>query len=167
MGILISLCGIVIIVSRDIPKTFHFDSVFMGNLLIIGAAVSFALYNVLAKPVLGRNSPLKVTTYSIITGTVFLLPFTMGSVVRQDWFSLSHLGWFIFAFCIIITAGISYTLWTRGVAKIGATKTQIYQNLIPVSAISLAVPILGESLSLLQLLGAFVAIIGVFIARRG
>ena len=71
------------------------------------------------------------------------------------------------AFCIFITAGVSYTLWTRGVAKIGAAKTQIYQNLVPVTTVCLAFPILGERISSHQVVGGLVAIFGVYIARRG
>jgi drug/metabolite transporter (DMT)-like permease len=167
IGILISLCGVVIIVSKDIPRSFHFDRSVWGNLMEIGAAFSFAIFNVLAKPALERNSTLKVTTYSIIAGTVFLLPFTLREVVRQEWLSLSATGWFILAFCVVFTAGVSYTLWNRGIARIGAAKTQIYQNLIPVTTVSLAHPILGEALSFPQVLGGLVALIGVYIARRG
>ena len=167
MGILISICGIMILVSKDVSGSFRLIRPLMGNLLILVAAVSFAVYTVLAKPILGRNSPLKVNTYSLMTGTVFLLPFTLPSVTRHNWLSLSTSSWFVLLFCIIITAGVGYTLWNHGVAKIGPARTQIYQNITPVVTISFAVPLLGEAISVFQVLGALIAILGVYIARRG
>ena len=43
----------------------------------------------------------------------------------------------------------------------------IYHNMVPVITISFAIPILGETISFLQFLGAVVAIAGIYIARRG
>ncbi len=167
LGILISLCGVGLLVSKDVPQTFDLANALVGDLLIVGAAFAFTLFTVLAKPALKKNSPLKVNTYSIVTGTIFMIPFTLPSVVSKDWLSLSPVGWFSIVFCVVITAGVSYTLWNRGVAKIGASKTQIYQNLTPVVTASLSIPVLGEMISPLQVLGALIAIIGVYIARRG
>ena len=167
LGILISLIGVFIVVSKDLPSTLAWATRFTGNLLMVAAVISFAFYTVLAKPALEKNSPLKVNTYSIVTGTVILLPMAIKPVFSQNWLAVSPLAWFILLFCVIISTGLSYTLWYRGVAQIGPTRTMIYHSLIPVTTISFAIPILGETISFYQVLGAFIAVIGIYIARRG
>jgi drug/metabolite transporter (DMT)-like permease len=167
LGILISLIGVFIVVSKDLPSTLAWATRFTGNLLMVGAVISFAFYTVLAKPTLEKNSPLKVNTYSIVTGTVILLPMAIKPVLSQNWLAVSPLAWFVLLFCVIISTGLSYTLWYRGVAQIGPTRTMIYHNLIPVTTISFAIPILGETISFYQVLGAFIAVIGIYIARKG
>jgi drug/metabolite transporter (DMT)-like permease len=167
LGILISLIGVFIVVSKDLPSTLAWATRFTGNLLMVGAVISFAFYTVLAKPTLEKNSPLKVNTYSIVTGTVILLPMAIKPVLSQNWLAVSPLAWFVLLFCVIISTGLSYTLWYRGVAQIGPTRTMIYHNLIPVTTISFAIPILGETISFCQVLGAFIAVIGIYIARKG
>ncbi len=166
-GILISILGVAIIISGGTLHSWRQMGSMLGELLIMGAAISFAFYTVFAKPLLLSNSPLKVNAYTGIAGTLFLLPLTYDHLTPSNWASISFTVWAILLFCIIITAGISLTLWYRGVSRIGPTKTQIYQNLVPVTTISSAIPILGETVSLLQVLGAAVAIIGIYIARRG
>lgn len=167
LGILISLIGVFIVVSKDLPSTLAWATRFTGNLLMVGAVISFAFYTVLAKPTLEKNSPLKVNTYSIVTGTVILLPMAIKPVLSQNWLAVSPLAWFVLLFCVIISTGLSYTLWYRGVAQIGPTRTMIYHSLIPVTTISFAIPILGETISFYQVLGAFIAVIGIYIARKG
>jgi drug/metabolite transporter (DMT)-like permease len=167
IGILVSILGIVIIVSGGLANPLQFFGSTLGDLLILGAAISFAVYTVFAKPLLISNSPLKVNTYMGIAGTLFLLPLTYSHLTPADWASVSATVWDILLFCAIITAGVSLTLWYRGVTKIGSTKTQIYQNLIPVTTIGSAVPLLGETISAFQVVGALVAVIGIYIARRG
>jgi drug/metabolite transporter (DMT)-like permease len=167
IGILISFIGVIIIVSKDMPSSFSLATHFGGNLLMVGAVISFALYTVLAKPVLIKNSPLKVNTYSIVTGTFISFPWSIRSVLDQNWLSISATAWFVILFCVIITTALGYTLWYRGVAKIGPARTMIYHNLVPVTTISFAIPILGETISGFQVLGAVIAIGGIYIARRG
>jgi drug/metabolite transporter (DMT)-like permease len=167
LGILISLIGVFIVVSKDLPSTLAWATRFTGNLLMVAAVISFAFYTVLAKPALEKNSPLKVNTYSIVTGTVILLPMAIKPVLSQNWLAVSPLAWFVLLFCVIISTGLSYTLWYRGVAQIGPTRTMIYHSLIPVTTISFAIPILGETISFYQVLGAFIAVIGIYIARKG
>jgi drug/metabolite transporter (DMT)-like permease len=167
IGILVSILGVAIIVSGGLPTSFQLLGSTLGDLLIMGGAISFAIYTVFAKPLLASNSPLKVNTYMGLAGTVFLLPLTYSHLTLADWASVSLRVWAILLFCIVITAGVSLTLWYRGVSKIGPTKTQIYQNLIPVTTIASAVPLLGETVSALQVLGALVAVMGIYIARRG
>jgi drug/metabolite transporter (DMT)-like permease len=53
------------------------------------------------------------------------------------------------------------------VGEIGASRTAIYNNLIPPMAILIAFATLGESLTLLQALGAAVVIFGVTLTRFG
>ncbi len=54
-----------------------------GNILAVVSSFLWALYTILSKP-LDRHSPLKVTTYSMITGSVLLIP-----LYRFTWISMS------------------------------------------------------------------------------
>jgi drug/metabolite transporter (DMT)-like permease len=53
------------------------------------------------------------------------------------------------------------------VKKVGSAKTGIYGNLTPILAIFFAGRILGERLSVLQVVGAAVTLAGVYLTRSG
>lgn len=167
IGILISLVGVSILIGKDLPDIRNRSAHFIGNLFFLGAVISFAFYTVLAGPVLAKNSPLKVSAYAIVMGTIFSLPLTMRPMAEQNWPALSATAWIIVGFSAAMANCVSYTLWYRAVSKIGPARTMIYHNLVPVVTILLAIPILGEAVSRYQLLGAAVAISGIYIARRG
>ena len=48
--------------------------------IIVLAALSFALYTIVSKPLLGRYSPLEVTTYAVVAGSLPFLVFAPGSI---------------------------------------------------------------------------------------
>ena len=69
----------------------------------------------------------------------------------------------IYSFSLAIA--IAYTIWYIGVAKLGATRTSIYSNLIPVVAIFFAWVFLAERLTLWQMLGTGMVLVGVYLTR--
>lgn len=62
---------------------------------------------------------------------------------------------------------LSHLFWITGIFKIGPTKTTIYQTLVPLVAIFVAVMVLAESLALVQMVGAVLILGGVYLTRIG
>jgi len=64
-----------------------------------------------------------------------------------------------------LLAFIGYVLWYRSIGEIGATRTMVYNTLIPPAAVLIAIVTLGEEFTLLQALGAVVILSGVALTR--
>ena len=65
-------------------------------------------------------------------------------------------------FCLVI----AYVVWYTGVQRLGATRTSAYSNLTPIAAMAIAWLWLGETVTLVQGLGAAAILGGVFLTRR-
>ena len=137
-----------------------------GNLLAVAASVLWALYTLLSKPLLDKHSPLKVTTYSIITGSMFLCPFIPSFLDVHEYAELSLAGWAFFVYAVIFSNVIAFFLWYRGVSKIGPSKTILYQYSVPVFATLFAFLFLGEKLHFSQLVGAVIVFASITLARK-
>ncbi|MCH9650602.1 MAG: EamA family transporter [Deltaproteobacteria bacterium] len=136
----------------------------MGTLLIVTAAISQAVYFILAKPLLERHHPIDVTAYGVWFGTLFLLPFGRGLGQALEQASLATLGSVLFLG--IGTGALAYIAWFYVLAQLPAGQASNILFLVPVAAIFLGWLILGETLSFIALLGGSLAIAGVLVSKR-
>jgi drug/metabolite transporter (DMT)-like permease len=137
-----------------------------GDIFMVFASILWALYTVLSKPALDRHSPLKVTTYAMLTGSLMLVPVAPFFLKPGELTTLSVTGWWWLFFAVVFSIVIAFHLWYRGVARLGAAGTMVFQYAIPVFAGTFAFAILGEPLYLSQLMGAVVVFVSIAVVRR-
>jgi len=137
-----------------------------GNTLAILSSVFWALYTILSKPLLDKHSPLKVTTYSMLSGAALLCPFIPFYLDIKEYAALSLAGWACLLYAVVFSIVIAFFLWYRAVSKIGASRTMIYQYSVPVFAAFSAFLLLDEKLYLSQLIGAGIIFVSITMARR-
>jgi len=156
--------GVFIIITKGTFSLEAGDAT--GNILAVVSSFLWALYTILSKPLLDRHSPLKVTTYSMITGSVLLIPFVPFYLDLNELTRLSFAGWAILSYTVVFSIVIAFFLWYRGVKKIGPSRTIIYQYSIPVFAAFFAYLLIHERLYFSQLVGAAIVFFSLWLARR-
>src|SRR6476619_2281608 len=63
----------------------------LGDLLAVGAAITWAAYSVMLRPLFARYSSSRISALMVATGAVMLLPFGLPQLHSQDWSSLTRL----------------------------------------------------------------------------
>jgi drug/metabolite transporter (DMT)-like permease len=137
----------------------------LGDLLTIGAAITWGVWTVLAAPVLRRRGTLAGTFWITATGTLGLVPFALPGLVTQDW----ALPWWAFAGILYAgTAGgaLGSLLWYAAVRRLGAARTAIYANMESFFAVLAAALLLGEQIAATSLAGGAAVVAGVLLTRR-
>lgn len=166
LGVLIAFGGVSLVIQGDWRGWRLISETFQGDLIMILTAISWALFSVLAKRLLKEYSSLKVTAYVTFIGAIFFLPF-LSTEMNTGGREISGLAWFGLFYLAVMGQGLSYFLWVRGIQNIGSLRTMLYQYLIPVTAILLAVPLLQEALTISQVWGAVIVLGGILLARSG
>jgi drug/metabolite transporter (DMT)-like permease len=139
----------------------------LGDLLSVASSLLWALYALLAKPLLARHSPLKVTAYSMAIGSAFLCPFLPFYFSIDEFVRLSPMGWAALGFAVLFSVVIAFFLWYKGISKVGPTRALIYQYSVPVFAVLFACLLLGERFSVAQAAGALLVLISIGLAHKG
>jgi drug/metabolite transporter (DMT)-like permease len=166
-GILLSFVGFYLVISSRFG-TFQFSSQSLrGDLLILSGNICWALYTVFSKPLLGRISPLKLTTLTMTLGTIFYLPFCVKDILRIPYSEVSTKTWMSIVYSGLFALVIGYVIWYASLRRVGSTKTAIYVYLIPIFAVIFASFILGERIMVQQGIGALIIFLGVYLARIG
>ena len=165
LGILLCFGGIALIVQGSGKGVGLASRTLGGDLMTLAATICWATYTVLSKPLLERYSPLKLTTLTMMMGTVVLLLLSLPELAQQDWGLVSWQGWLGLAYSFSLAIALGYIVWYTGVRRIGAARTAVYSNLIPIVGVATAWLTLGERLVPLQIVGAAVVLVGIYLTR--
>jgi drug/metabolite transporter (DMT)-like permease len=130
--------------------------------LIVVAALSFALYTVVSKPLFARYSPMEVTTYATVAGSLPFLLFAPGAVHSVATATPAQLATVVFL--AAVPGGVAYSLWSRSVAAMPPGVASRFLYLVPVVGMAVAWVWVGEAPQLLTVLGGLVTIGGVTLA---
>ncbi len=167
VGILATLSGMLLVVLGGEALVGMGGSTLKGDLLMIGAALTWSVYTVGSRGLIHKYGSLPVTAWTLWIGTLGLVILGLPSAVKTPLREVSDLAWFGVAYAGILAIGLAYVLWYRGVQRIGNSRTAAYSNLTPVVALSVGWIWLGEVPRPLQILGAGVVLAGLSLARLG
>jgi drug/metabolite transporter (DMT)-like permease len=165
-GILISVTGAIIVITRGRMLELFEGSVGLGDLYIFACVLSWVTYSLIGKAIMKNLSPLVSVTYSVLVGTAALfLPAYLEGVVPNfihysapAWFSLFYLG-----FCGTV---LGFVWYYQGIQRIGPMKAGLFINFVPISAILLAFVILGEPITFSLVIGAIFVSSGVYLTNK-
>lgn len=157
----VALIGVVVVISGGDPQRLASLQVARGDLLMIGANVAWAFYNILVRRYMPSGSTLANTTLVMAAGMLLLLAVAVGSgeIVHVPGIKAGM------SLATMAVGGtvLAYLFWNTGIARLGAGRTSLFLNLVPVFAM-LAGALLGTVPSEVQIIGGLLVIGAVSIA---
>ena len=135
-----------------------------GNLLVFGAVLCEAAYAVIGKSLTGALSPKRIASMINLWGFVLMTPF--GLYMAWDFnFSEPNRGIWLLLFLYGLAASVwTVWLWMTGLKSVPASQAGVFTVMLPVTAALTGWLVLGESVSLTQILAFGVALLGVVLA---
>lgn len=137
-----------------------------GDLFVLGATLCWATFTLGVRALRPPITTLRLTALTMVTGTPGLMLLAAPEFGRFDWSGVSMAGWTGVAYSTVLGIVVAYGLWNNSVRLVGGSRTAVFSSGIPVVAMLVAWPLLGEQPLLLQLAGAVLIIAGVLLARR-
>ena len=166
LGLIISACGILAIITKlklDILFTLNFNK---GDLIMIGGVITWGIYSTLLKKK-KFTLPLLTLVHVICTfGLIsvfpqFLYELSNGQVIKLD----TNL-FYTLAFLALFPSIGSYYCWAGAVSIIGANRAGISLSLIPLFSSIMAILIYDEIFEFFHLIGAILIILGLFLSNK-
>lgn len=137
----------------------------LGILLGLATAATWALYSVAVTPLMRTVSPYRLSAIVLPAAWLGIAVVGLPATRTQDW----DLGVGIWSLVLFATLGplvVTNVLWFRSLDRIGPARATLAANLQPFVAALLAVALLSEPLSALQMLGGTLIGVGIAVARR-
>jgi len=162
LGIALAFVGVILVTLGSSQGNSLARDLLLGNLLTLGAAICWAGYTVFSKRLLERYSALRVSAVGLVLGVPGLWPFALPDLLSVDWRALSPwvYGSILYTSCFPIA--LAYLIWSYSIQQLGAARTAVFNNAVPVVTFALASLVLHEPITWLQLLGGAIVLGGVW-----
>ncbi|TFE29436.1 DMT family transporter [Cohnella luojiensis] len=126
----------------------------IGNLLAFGVSIIGALFNLSCMPLMKKYSSLRVSTWFIFFGALFMLPLTMGSWSKVDWSGLEAGHYTAIVYNVLICTVFAFVVWNASMFKIGAARANFFRYVVPGAAVIAGLVFFDEGITLWQMVGA-------------
>jgi len=163
-GITLSFAGAAAIVLFGASEFSLWES-WLGDLLMIAAAVCWAWQSAESTRLLPRYGPMHLTAFAMVAGTAMMVPLSIPWIATQNWRAMPVIGWLGLAYSALLSITYSYFVWAYAINRIGVAHTSIFNNVTPIVALFAGWFLLAERPSLAQFAGVALVLVGVFIVR--
>ncbi len=166
VGLVISFCGALLVLSQGDPAKLFESGLNTGDLWILGCVLSWVVYTLLGRTMAGRIPAGPTTAYSTWAGTALVLLFMAVEGTGANPAEWSPRALAAIAFLGICGTTVAFLLFLHGLGQIGASRASIFINLVPVFGVLSGTLVLGERLSAATLAGGALVLAGVRLLNR-
>lgn len=142
------------------------DHVLLGSALVLGAAVSYALYLAMSGELVKRLGSLQLVACAMVVSTAATM---IHYLLARDASALFGLPWQVYAFAAanaLFCTFLPVTFTMAAVSRLGAGSAAQFSVIGPVSLVFLGAWVLGERITAIQLIGTAVVLGGVVLVSR-
>ncbi|WP_133489882.1 DMT family transporter [Alcanivorax sp. 24] len=161
VGAVISLCGVVLVVSSGDLGTLVARGINQGDALMVLATFAYAVYGVLLKRWQPPLPAMLLLYLQVLVALVALFPLLLFS--PQQGASVEAVPLVIYAG--VLASMVAPLLWMQGIARLDPSRMSLFFNLMPLLTALIASVLLREQLTWAHLIGGGLTLAGVILAE--
>ncbi len=163
LGMLLCISGILFLLSKgSVYNLLHLQFT-KGDVWILLAAASFACYNIFARKRPAHINATGFLFFLFAIGTAILIP----AYAVESYFTASiHWSMKVSGSILYLGLGtsvIAFLFWNRSIKELGAGRTALFGNLIPIFSSLEAVALLGERITIIHIISFILIASGLLI----
>jgi drug/metabolite transporter (DMT)-like permease len=164
IGIALSVVGVAFVMIGSATSSTG-EATLLGSVLVFFGVLCWSVYTIGLQPYTTRVDIMQLSAVTMVGGAVPLLIASTPALLGTNWSAVGIGGWLALFYSSVISMGVAYFFWYRGLRVLGPTRTAVYANLQPIVALLVAWPLLNEVPTVFQAVGAATIIAGVFLTR--
>lgn len=164
VGIVLVIAGVLLLVSKgqlSVLKELEFA---VGDLLMLLAALIFAVYSMLLKRMPAGIKASEFQLASFILGLVFIVPFYLLELYFLPAQPFEQTTILSILYVGVFSSLVAFILWSKAIAYIGAVNAGMVYYSMPVFSGTLAIWLLGESVTIFHLYSTLLIFLGIILA---
>ncbi len=165
-GLGVTLSGALLIVASGSGGSLSLGgATARGDLMVLAGTLGWCLYTIYSKRVIDRYTPLRLTAWTMVLGTIPLIVVALPELAAQDWTRPAAIHWVSLAGSAALALVFGYVVWNWGLSRIGTARTAIYGNITPLWTGFFGWLLLGEVWAPARVGGAALILAGVAMVR--
>lgn len=166
VGTILAFGGIYLIVSQTPGAEFNFSSTeFTGSILVLTGSFLFALYAIIAKPMLDYYSPVKLVTLAMMGGLPIITLYGLYQDAVAVWQDIDLLTWFGLSYVIIFGTIVAFAFWYIGIQRTSPVRATVFHFIVPVTSMVFGALLLGDPVTTGQIVGALLVFSGLIVVK--
>jgi drug/metabolite transporter (DMT)-like permease len=161
-GILASLVGVLIIVTKGDLSVLLTLEVARGDIWILTAVTVWGLYSVLLRKLPPELAGLPLLGYTVLMGVLGIAPLYLWEIGTGTIVQLNGITLITVTYVAIFPSLLAFLFWNRAVRQVGPNRAGQFIHLIPVFGSVLSVLLLGERLHMYHLAGILFVALGIY-----
>ena len=165
-GLLISILGILVIITRldiNILLSLDFNR---GDLFMLGGVIAWGIYSAFLKKRTFEVSLLALIQIFCSLGLLILFPTFLYELIQGKTLEVNEDFFYILLYVAIFPSIGSYYCWAGAVSIIGANRAGIFLSLIPLFSTIFAIMFFNEKFLFFHFIGSILIIIGLFLSNK-
>ena len=163
-GIGFATVGAIVVVASAQSGAAFSSQRLMSDLLMLGGAACWSVYATLGAITTRSGSPLGVTAVACLMGSAMLFPFGFLEQGYRDVPTWPVSAWLDIGYLVVFATIVGFVLFYWAVRRFGAGLASMVSYLVPVFALVQAVLLLNERVTLLEIAGGAIILVGVRLA---
>ena len=164
IGVLVGASGAFILIMNSANGSGKGN--LTGDLIILSAALSFALYLTLFKKLISKYSPITTMKWMFLFATIMSYPVLRKSIAQTDFTSLDASVWLRIGYVVVFATFISYLLIPIGQKTIRPTTLSMYNYMQPIVASFVAVGLGMDTFGYEKIISTVLVFAGVYIVTQ-
>lgn len=162
VGILLAMTGAIMLVVFGPKKEYNAPDIPWGNLLVFLNATSYAMYLIIAKPLLQKYHPFHLVKWIYLFGLLMVLPFGFAEMQDIYWAEIPKIAFYKIGFVVLFTTFLTYLFNLIALRNLKPNTLGVFVYVQPLIASIYAIVVGSDSLSGLKLLAALLIFSGVY-----
>lgn len=164
LGISLGLCGALMLVFTS--QNSGQEGGVAGDLLCFCAQISFSLYVVVFKDLVGKYSPVTIMKWMFLFASIAFSFVGVNNIKSISWHDLPTSAFWSLAYIVVLGTFVAYFFIPVGQHRLRPTVVTMYNYVQPVMATAVAVFVGMEEFSLVKIIPAFMIFAGVFVVTQ-
>ncbi len=164
-GMLLCLAGVLFLLARGDWNNLFSLQFGTGDLWVLLAAFCFAVYNTLVKKKPAAISPVSFLFTVFLAGSLMVLPFCIVELQHSAGISWNNQVIFSVIYLGLGASVICFLIWNTAIGHLGAGRTALFGNLIPVFSSIGAVILLDEKITVIHVISFILVVAGLLLAN--
>lgn len=165
-GILLSLGGVMIIISHGQPEIILALKFNRGDLWMLLAITLWSTYSVILKHKPATIDQKGLLGITVLVGVLVMLPGYVISLASDVSLTFSPTILQGLAYVSVFASVLAYFCWNYGVARLGPNRAGTFLHLMPLFGVMLSAIVLGEHMQHFHWLGAGLIVLGITLSNR-
>ena len=161
LALLLSYAGIVLVFAHDLRTAPQSRDVLIGGGLVFASAVAYAIYLVVAPPVIGRLGSLRFIAWAMLSSTVWVVAQFL-VVNPLSALTVPPRVHALAALMAVVSTVLPTWMMAEALKRIGASHAALVGSLGPIFTIGFGYVLLAEPLHAIQLVGAALVLAGIW-----